>query len=65
MEHEAFQKRIDHIEEDHDYAGLVKQVEGLYEEMGATVIRCISTTGEDALQFFAPKEKPSYPNYPA
>jgi hypothetical protein len=65
MEQEAFRQRVDEIEQDHDYAGLVRQVESLYEELGVTVMRCVSTTGEDAMQFFIPKEKSSYPNYPA
>jgi hypothetical protein len=64
-EHLSFEKRIDEIEQTHDYASLVHQVDELYDELGATVMRCISTTGEDALQFFVPKERPSYPNYPA
>lgn len=65
MKQEAFKECIDEIEQDYDYAALVRQVDSFYDELGASVMRCISTTGEDALQLFAPKEKSSYPNYPA
>jgi hypothetical protein len=65
MEQEAFRERVDEIEQDYDYAGLAQQVESFYEELGVTVMRCISTTGEDGMRFFIPKEKSSYPNYPA
>lgn len=65
MKQEAFKERIDEIEQDYDYAALVQQVDTLYDEIGAVVMRCISTAGEDPIQLFVPEERPPYPNYPA
>ena len=61
----AFEQRIDEVEMSSDFVMLANQVEAVYEEIGATVMRCIPKAGEDPIQLFVPKERRIYPDYPA
>lgn len=65
MEHEAFEKRIDEIEESSDYAALVASVESMYEELNAVVMDNVSTQGEAPRTELFIRPESTYPNYPA